>query len=135
VLRPGGVVVVVDVDAELWGAAEPALPGLEAVYRKVAEAQRRRGGDRLVVRRAPRLLAEAGFVHVRVQPFATTSDARPVACFAVHAGPERLLPLVHSGDLTLADYAAVTRAWQQFCDDSAAWVMVLGFAVGALAPG
>jgi SAM-dependent methyltransferase len=134
VSRPGGRVVVVDVDAQLWGAAEPTLPGLAAVYRKVGMIQRDHGGDRLVARRVPGLLAAAGFDDVRVLPFATTSDRHRVEDFAMHAGPERLLPLVHSGELTLQDYAVAVRGWKAFCALPQAWVMALGFVVTAINP-
>lgn len=133
VLRSGGQVVVIDVDAQLWGAAEPTMPGLAAVYRKVGLIQQERGGDRLIARRAPRLLAEAGFADVRVLPFATTSDNRPVADFALHAGPERLLPLVHSGELSLHDYGIAMQGWKAFCALPHAWVMALGFVISARA--
>src|ERR1700722_6222897 len=39
VLRPGGRVYVIEVDAGLWGLAEPAEPALASVYTRAAAAQ------------------------------------------------------------------------------------------------
>jgi ubiquinone/menaquinone biosynthesis C-methylase UbiE len=129
VLRPGGVLAVVDVDAELWGFAHPQLPGFEAVYRKLAALQRERGGNRVVVRSMPALLEKAGFVDVEVKPFAVSSGQRPIEDFAGHLGPDRLLPFVDSGEMTLRDYAVVAEGWKRFQASPDRWVTLLGFVV------
>jgi SAM-dependent methyltransferase len=94
VLRPGGLLAVVEVDAALWGLAEPLFPDTATVHAKIAASQAGRGGDRLVGRRLTRLLRAAGFRDVVIRPFATTSDDRPMSDFAPHLGPERLVPLL-----------------------------------------
>ena len=134
VLTPGGWLACVDVDEQLWGVAEPASPGLADVYVRAAGAQADRGGDRLVVRRLPALLRAAGLCQVQVRPFAVTSHERPLAELAVQVGPERLLPALSAGRITLADYARVAMAHQRLLADPDAYVMLLGFAVVGRAP-
>lgn len=134
VLRPGGVVAVVDVDAELWGLAEPLYPEVVPVHMRMARAQRKAGGDRLIGRRLTRLLRWAGFDRVGLRPFAVTSDARPLADFTPLLGPGRLAPLVASGDLTLGELALAADRWRKLRDDPDAWVMLLGLVAFGSAP-
>lgn len=130
-LAPGGVVVVTEVDAELWGVADPpASPRSRAVmqnaYGAIDVAQRERGGDRLLGRRTTRLLRSAGFGSVVLRPFATTSDGRPITDFALHLGPQRWAPLVAAGTLSPLDLALIANTWRSFAADPDAWVMLLG---------
>jgi SAM-dependent methyltransferase len=126
VLRPGGRVYVIEVDAGLWGLAEPADPALASVYTRAAAAQHGAGGDRLIGRKLPVLLRDTGFHDVIVRPFAVTSDDHPVDDFAPHLGPGRLVPLVEAGTLSLADLALATAGWSRFRANPDAWVMLLG---------
>ncbi|HEY1916269.1 MAG TPA: methyltransferase domain-containing protein [Streptosporangiaceae bacterium] len=134
VLRPGGRVYVIDVDGGLWGLAEPADPALASVYTRAAAAQRDAGGDRLVGRKLSALLRAAGFQDVAVRPFAVTSDDHPVDDFAPHLGPGRLVPLVETGTLSLADLALATAGWARFRANPDAWVMLLGLLGAGQAP-
>jgi SAM-dependent methyltransferase len=134
VLRPGGVVALVDVDSALWGLADPVYPEVVPVHLRMAQAQSNAGGDRLIGRRLTRLLRSAGFTAIGLRPFAVTSDRHPMEEFAPLLGPTRLAPLVESGDLTLRELALTTDRWNKFRDDPDAWVMLLGFVAFASAP-
>ncbi|MEU7693932.1 methyltransferase domain-containing protein [Microbispora hainanensis] len=135
VLRPGGRLVVVEVDAMLWGLADPMYPEMAGVHNRMTGAQRQAGGDRLIGRKLTRLLRRAGFGGVVLRPFATTNDDRPTEAFAPHLGPERLAPLVASGALTLPELALAADRWRRFRADPDAWVMLLGLVVAGTAPG
>ncbi|MDI5973542.1 methyltransferase domain-containing protein [Streptomyces sp. SL13] len=129
ILRPGGYLAVVDVDAGLWGAAEPDLSGLSReAYRAFGAAQSADGGDRLIARRLPRVLREAGCTDVTVRPFAYTSDEVGLAALAPQLSPERLLPLVERGAIGMTAYVRAMSAWQSFVA-SDGFVLLLGFAV------
>jgi SAM-dependent methyltransferase len=134
VLRPGGGVYVTEVDGGLWGLAEPAEPALAAVYSRAAAAQQAAGGDRLIGRKMSGYLRAAGFTGVRVRPFAVTSDDHPVADFAPHLGPDRLVPLVEDGTLSLTDLAAAAGGWARFRANPRAWVMIVGLIATGRAP-
>ncbi|MGI5154033.1 methyltransferase domain-containing protein [Microbispora sp. CA-102843] len=135
VLRPGGVLAVVEVDSMLWGLADPMYGELGSVHQAMAAAQRDAGGDRQIGRKLTRLLRRAGFADVVLRPFATTNDDRPTDAFAPHLGPERLVPLVASGALSMAQLALAADRWRRFRADPDAWVMLLGFIVTGTAPG
>jgi SAM-dependent methyltransferase len=135
VVRPGGVVALVDVDSMLWGLVEPWYPELANINGRMVTAQQDAGGDRLVGRRLTRLLRAAGFVDVAMHPFAMTSDARPLDDFAPLLGPARLAPLLTSGALTLRELAVAADCWRRFRSDPDAWIMLLGFVATGRAPG
>ncbi|MGW5262780.1 methyltransferase domain-containing protein [Microbispora sp. NPDC004025] len=135
VLRPGGRLVVIEVDSMLWGLADPMYPELAGVHGRMAGAQRQAGGDRLIGRKLTRILRRAGFRDVVLRPFATTNDDRPTEAFAPHMGPERLAPLVASGALSLPELALAADRWRRFRADPDAWVMLLGLVVAGTAPG
>ncbi len=135
VLRPGGLLAVVEADAALWGLAQPLVPGLEVVHRKAAAARRGAGTNRLAVRDVPRLLRGCGFTDIVVRPFGITNDQVPTADFAVHLGPDQFVPLVTEGALSLADLSLAVQGWERFRSDPDAWVLVLGLIIAGRAPG
>jgi SAM-dependent methyltransferase len=134
VLRPGGLLAVIDVDGGLWGLAEPLFHDLASLHERLADRQREAGGQRLIGRRLTRLLRDAGFRDVVMRPFAVTSDERPIDDFATHLGPERFVPLLDSGALSLGEFALAAGCWQRFRADPNAWIMLLGFIVTGRAP-
>ncbi|MFI6894149.1 class I SAM-dependent methyltransferase [Streptomyces sp. NPDC050256] len=134
VLRPGGKLIVTEVDASCWGLAEPAYPELASIHAKLAGAQQSAGGDRTIGRRLTRLLRTAGCADVVLRPFATTNDDRPTADFAPHLGPGRLQPLVASGVLSLHEFALAVDRWNRFRTDPDAYVMLLGLTAAGTAP-
>jgi SAM-dependent methyltransferase len=135
VLRPGGLLAVVEADEALWGLAQPLVPGLEVVHRKAAAARRAAGTNRLAGRDVPRLLRGCGFTDLVVRPFGITNDQVPTADFAVHLGPDQFVPLVAEGTLSLADLLLAVQGWERFRSDPDAWVLVLGLIIAGRAPG
>lgn len=129
VLRPGGWVAVVDVDEMLWGVAEPAAPEVADVYAKAGRLQGSGGGDRLVIRRMTRLLRASGFSEVQIRPFAVDSGTAAVGDLAVHLAPNRLVPALAAGVISLADYQRAVLAHARFESAPDAYVMLLGFVV------
>ncbi|MFI6507296.1 class I SAM-dependent methyltransferase [Streptosporangium sp. NPDC050855] len=135
ILRPGGRILITEVDASCWGLADPVHPELAGVHAKIAAAQQAAGGDRAIGRRLTRLLRGAGFTEVSIRPFATTNDTRPTDDFAPHLGPGRLQPLLASGVLSFQEVALAADRWNRFRSDPDAWVMLLGFTAAGTAPG
>lgn len=135
VLKPGGLLAVIEVDAGLWGAAVPDMPQEYAeAYQALAVEQGGGGGDRYIARRLPGLLAAAGYRDVVVRPYAYGGQAGGSTSLAVQVGPERLLPLVARGALSLASFARAHAAWESFRRRGGR-VLLLGFVVSGRAPG
>ena len=127
VLRPGGKLAVVEVDAALWGIVEPFTAGLQTIYERVARAQATRGGDRLIGRRLWRILKAAGYTNLRLEAFVYHSDELGIEPFAPQLDPDRLLPQVAEGLITLTEFAAVRAAYERFLASPDAYIMMLGF--------
>lgn len=135
VLRPGGTAHVVDVDDSAPGdTSRPLMRGLVEVFLELHRLQAARGGDRMVARRVPGELRDAGFADVTPERGEVTTHDRPLADFAVHLGPERYVPLVAAGALTVQQLAAVGHAWEQLRRDPEAFVRVNVHTVHARRP-
>jgi SAM-dependent methyltransferase len=134
VLRPGGLLIAVEVDGALPGLVEPYYPELATIYGQLSTAQQQAGGDRQIGRRLTRLLRGAGLTDVVLRPFATASDDHPVTAFAPHLGPERLAPLVANGSLSFAAFTLAADRWRRICRDPNAWIMLLGFVAAGRTP-
>lgn len=73
VLRPGGSLLVVDIDDRDL-RIEPTHPGFDAFTRAASDAQARAGGDRHIGRRLPGLMRSQRFASVEGGSFRVTSD-------------------------------------------------------------
>jgi SAM-dependent methyltransferase len=129
VLRPGGLLAVIEVDAGLWGAAVPDMPqGYAEAYQAMAAEQGDGGGDRFIARRLPGLLAAAGYHDILVRPYAYGGTVQGNPLLGAQVGPERLMSLVERGTLSLAGYARAHAAWRRFVQCGGR-VILLGFIV------
>jgi ubiquinone/menaquinone biosynthesis C-methylase UbiE len=126
VLKPGGKLAVIEIDAALWGIVEPSTPGLQSVYERVARSQGARGGDRLIGRRLWRILEAAGYQNLRLEAFIYHSDEIGLEPFAPQLDPERLLPQVAEGWISLLEFANIQAAYEQFFSSANAYVLMLG---------
>ena len=134
VVRPGGLVVAIDVDGGLWGLSQPYLPELAEVQAKAWSASRERGGDRMIGRRLHRILAGAGLAEVALRPYAYHSDALGLDAFAPLLAPEALAPALEAGTITLADYQQLVRGYARFRADPDAFVLLVGLLASGRVP-
>ena len=135
ILAPGGRVHVIDVDDTDAGITRPPQPALGYVFSKVHAGQAAEGGDRRVIGKIAAELESAGFTAAHQVRDGVTSQERPIADFAVHLGPERLLPYVAAGILTLGDLAISTKSWHAVRDAPDAYVCIYIHVVRAHKPG
>jgi ubiquinone/menaquinone biosynthesis C-methylase UbiE len=126
VLKPGGRLAIIDVDAALWGVAEPSFPEVAPIYAKTGRAQAERGGDRLIGRRLHRILREAGFEDVQLDAFVYHSDDVGLQAFEAQITPDRLAPLHARGLVSDAEMATARRAHEAFLGSPRAFVMMIG---------
>ncbi len=125
VTRPGGRIVIIDVDDEV-SLFEPPEPQHRAYFRKaIRTLQLRRGGNRLIGRQLYRLMRKAGLeaIQVMVIPFVRLGlqhgrRAEEIEAYQI----ERLLmereELINSGIMTAHDFdAAISEMEQGFAQD------------------
>ncbi|WP_027525683.1 class I SAM-dependent methyltransferase [Bradyrhizobium sp. Ec3.3] len=114
-LRPGGMIVVQDIDCD----GEFCDPASAAFLRKgelFVEAVRRRGGDPLIGRRLLRPLEAAGFSDVHssmVQPYGRNADVKRVPLLTFAAIRDALIRL---GLASIEEIGGVTAELEAFLD-------------------
>jgi SAM-dependent methyltransferase len=137
VLRPGGRIVVIDVDAELWGIAEPADPVLAGLHRRVWDRPDAAAGrpDRVVGRRLARALGAAGFVDPVTRVYSYDSDELGIDAFRAVLDPMQLMPYVEAGTISPAELADALRRFRTWCGRPDAYALLVGFAASGVAPG
>ena len=133
VLRPGGLVVLVDTDdAGLLVYPEPE--GFQALLEGSRAAQSRVGGDRFVGRKLRSYLVDAGFVDVdvRLEPF--TSELVGMAAFVdIAVGYKR--QIITEDLLPAATVDGVVASLGALARDPRAFGQTFGYIAKARAPG
>jgi len=114
ILKPGGKLVIIDVDDELFGLVEPPVPGLDQLLTKGGEAQASRGGNRHIGRWLVQLLQDAGFTELQFEIIAIHSTQAGLAATFPQLDPAALDYLVQVGTLSPAEHAALSAARQEF---------------------
>lgn len=115
VLKPGGRLIVHDIDDELFGLFQPPIAGLSTVVEKFSQAQAARGGDRYIGRRLWCMLEAAGFRNLDLEVIVNHSGNIGVEPFMQQLDPDRLLPLVEMKLLSAQEL-------QRFRDSRAAFL-------------
>lgn len=126
VLKPGGKLVISEVDPELWGRVSPYEAGLEHLYQKYAYEQAKKGGDRFVVRRLGKMMKDAGLSAIRTDVFSYDSDELDLELFLPQISPERYTPLLEKGIINELEYAHIQAAFNRFLNSSHPYVLLLG---------
>jgi ubiquinone/menaquinone biosynthesis C-methylase UbiE len=103
VLKPGGRLVVTDIDDGLFGLFEPPIDGLSTVVERFGQAQAARGGNRHIGRSLWGILEDAGFRSLDLEVVVNHSGSTGVEPFMRQLDPDRLLPLVRENLLSAED--------------------------------
>jgi ubiquinone/menaquinone biosynthesis C-methylase UbiE len=114
ILKPGGRLVIIDIDDRLFGVVQPRLAGVTKVFARYRDAQRRRGGNRHVGATLVRVLRDTGFHTTQLEAVAIHSDEAGIgACFP-QFDEMPLRSLVSAGQLSEADYTTLRAAHREF---------------------
>ena len=128
VLKPGGKLVIIDVDDDLFGVVEPHVPGLRRLLARYGEVQAAGGGNRRVGRSLLRILRTAGFAEPQIEAIAIHSDESGLAeCFP-QLDPAPLRAMVAAGQLSQEEFAKFRLAHEEFIGANDPYALVLIFA-------
>jgi ubiquinone/menaquinone biosynthesis C-methylase UbiE len=131
VLKPGGKLVILDIDDAIWGIADPVFPGLDMVLERYAQAQAAQGGNRYIGRHLCRVLEAAGFVNLDLEAVIDDSDVLGIEAFSPQVDPDRLLRLVKAGMMTGEELERLRGAREAFlASDRPHILMVMLLACG-----
>lgn len=85
VLKPGGKVIITDIDNGIWGVCEPEVKNLRDNMSKLTNMQNSGGGDRNIGRKLLKILKVSGFIDLDFEAIVKHSDME---------GMDSLLPKV-----------------------------------------
>ena len=129
VLKPGGKLVIFDIDDGLFGLFAPPIPEFTKVLETFGAAQAARGGNRHIGRNLWRILNTAKFANIDVEVVASDSSTRGVESYLQHIHPDRMISLVKAGLLTEAELTEYSAALETFLATPDAYTLWLSFMV------
>jgi ubiquinone/menaquinone biosynthesis C-methylase UbiE len=135
VLKPGGKLVIYDVDDDLLGLFDPPAPEFASLLQKFGQAQGTRGGDRRVGRRLWRILKAAGFEGLDLEAIAVHSDAVGIEAFLPQMDPDRLSMLVKAGLISQQEFQDIRSACERFLASPEPYIMWLSLLACGEKPG
>lgn len=90
VLKPGGKLVIIDVDRELWGVLEPPVPELSLVNKRIGQLQASKGGNAYIGRKLWSILQTAGFVNLDLEAVVFHNGTMGIEAFIPEFDPDRI---------------------------------------------
>jgi ubiquinone/menaquinone biosynthesis C-methylase UbiE len=114
VLKPGGRIVVIDVDDTLQIYDPPNTPELEAIFQRLGAQQEAKGGSRFIGRRLPRILKQAGFSDLELESVLLHSDIMGLERLADDVDPALWQAMVDSGRITEAERTLILASIERF---------------------
>lgn len=132
VLKPGGKLVVLDIDHDLSLITDPPLPPeVRELEKRGAEHQATSGGNRYIGRRLWKILQAAGFGQLQQEGVMVHSDAAKIGAFLSWWMPDMVAagPLIKAGVFTEEEIQQVCTAWENFFTAPHAYLLMLLFAV------
>ncbi|HEX8597321.1 MAG TPA: methyltransferase domain-containing protein [Chloroflexia bacterium] len=118
VLKPGGKLVIADVDDQLNIFDPPAGDEVKALDEKIEKAMREeqasKGGNRLVGRSLLRILTQAGFDSLDIEAIIAHSQLVDLRQVVPPPTPEQLQPLVGMGIITEEEVGLIITEAERF---------------------
>jgi ubiquinone/menaquinone biosynthesis C-methylase UbiE len=110
VLKPGGKLVIADIDDDMHFFDPPRLPEAEAIFERVMGEHAAKGGNRHIGRQLIRVLREAGFTQPRFDILPMHSDEIGIDnLFPEGTGREALQPWLEAGKITEEEVEILLR--------------------------
>ena len=129
VLKPGGKLVIGDIDDSLH-IFEPLQTEVTAIMDRLSAQHAARGGNRLIGRRLPRLLRNAGFSNLRLEVIMAHSDVYGIEALAPQQGREAWTPLLDAGLITEEEMNVLQAADVEFQSSDPLVLLTLLMACG-----
>jgi len=124
VLKPGGRLAIADREDGLVLTDPPPTPAALVVQEKLTADQAARGGNPRIGRRLPRILREAGFVHLTFDAMLQHSDILGLETISPQPPPGFLDSFVERGVITADERDAAAADIQAFYADAGALVIL-----------
>jgi ubiquinone/menaquinone biosynthesis C-methylase UbiE len=118
VLKPGGKLVIIDIDDGIFGVIEPDVEVLPLILQKISQYQASNGGNRHVGRSLPRLLSLAGYQDVDLDAVIQHSDLHGMDGFKQQLDSNRFVGLYKRGVISQSEYEKLQQSYENFIHSS-----------------
>jgi len=125
VLKPGGKLVIIDIDDGIMPVINPELDVLPSVLKKLAQQQAARGGNRYIGRGLPRLLSEAEFSNIDLEAVIQHSDLHGLEGFVRQFDSNRFTRFYENGVITEQEYNELKKSYLHFVNSPDAHAMMV----------
>lgn len=127
VLKPGGKLVIMDVDDGIFGIIEPTMENFRSVIDKLIAMQGEAGGNREIGRSLPRLLESSGFCNVEMDAISVHSDLVGVEMVKEQFNPKRFEAFYKKGSLSKSDFQSIEKAFENLQQNPDSLAMMIFF--------
>lgn len=124
VLKPGGKLVIIDIDDGIFGAVNPNLNLLPSVLQKLADYQASKGGNRYIGRSLPRLLVKAGYIDVDMDIVLQHSDLHGIEGFKRQFDINRFIVFYNNGIINKEEFDQLKQASENINNSPDAYAMM-----------
>ncbi|MFF2909728.1 class I SAM-dependent methyltransferase [Paenibacillus sp. NPDC057934] len=127
VLKPGGKLIIIDIDDGVFGAIQPELDVLPSILKKLSQLQASRGGNRNIGRSLPRILSDSGFIDVDMDALIQHSDLHNIEGFKRQFDINRFADFYKHGIITSSEFEELNKSYDHFVSSPEAHAMMLFF--------
>ncbi|NOU93114.1 methyltransferase domain-containing protein [Paenibacillus sp. LMG 31456] len=124
VLKPGGKLVIIDIDDGIFGVVNPNLSLLPSVLQKLADYQASKGGNRYIGRSLPRLLTKAGYIELDFDIVVKHSDLHGIDSFERQFDINRFTIFYNKGIINDEEYNQIKQLSENIRNSPEAFVMM-----------
>jgi len=125
VLKPGGKLVIIDTDKDLFWILEPPIPELQPIMKKVLQVQAAKGGNGLIGRMLWRIFQAVGFQNLDLETIVLHSDVLGIEVFLSQLDPARLMPMVQAGLLSEQEVESLRTSHTKFLTSPDPFILML----------
>ncbi|MBT2289260.1 methyltransferase domain-containing protein [Paenibacillus albidus] len=124
ILKPGGKLVIIDIDDGIFGAVSPNINLLPSVLQKLADHQASKGGNRYIGRELPRLLAKAGYIDIDMDTVLQHSDLHGIEGFKRQFDINRFKVFYDNGIINEEEFEQLKQASENINNSPEAYAMM-----------
>ncbi|MFK7697504.1 methyltransferase domain-containing protein [Paenibacillus sp. HJGM_3] len=124
VLKPGGKLVIIDLDDGIFGAISPNMNLLPSVINKLADHQASKGGNRYIGRSLPRLLAKSGYIDLDMDAVIQHSDLHGMEGFKRQFDLNRFKVFYKNGIINEEEFEQIQQASENINHSPEAYAMM-----------
>src|SRR5262249_38370893 len=134
VLKPGGKLVICDIDDGSHIFEPDAPPDIQAIFARFRQENEAKGGSRYRGRRLIRILQEAGYTNFDIEAIAAHSDVFGLDALGQIYYPDAWKPDLEAGRINQQEYEALTNFDNVFFSSDPIVVLIIYLACGEKPP-